>query len=81
MDTTDHVNRPSHYTQYTIEPIEFIMHNGLPFHTGNIIKYAVRAGHKMYPNMDNVMSEITDLKKVMRYAEMRINQLQGKASL
>lgn len=81
MDTTDHVNRPSHYTQYTIEPIEFIMHNELPFHIGNIVKYAVRAGHKMYPNMDKTMSEITDLQKVMRYAEMRINQLQGKASL
>lgn len=81
MDTTDHVKRPSHYTQYTIEPIEFIMHNELPFHTGNIVKYAVRAGHKMYPNMDKIMSEITDLQKVMRYAEMRINQLRGKASL
>lgn len=81
MDTSDHVNKPSHYTQYTIEPIEFIMHNSLPFHTGNIIKYAVRAGYKLYPQMDKIESEITDLQKVIRYAEMRINQLQGKVSL
>jgi hypothetical protein len=55
--------------------------NNLPFHTGNIVKYAVRAGHKIYDGMDAVESEITDLEKVRRYAEMRINQLKGKAVL
>ena len=81
MDTKDHVNKPDHYTRYVIEPIEFIMHNALPFHVGNIVKYAVRAGYKSYPNMTDAEAEITDLKKVMRYAEMRINQLEGKAAL
>jgi hypothetical protein len=28
-----------------------------------------------------VESEITDLRKVIRYAEMRINQLEGKVEL
>lgn len=51
------------------------MDNDLPFHTGNIIKYAMRAGHKLYEGEDEIGSEITDLKKVMRYAEMRIEQL------
>jgi len=60
---------------WKIEPITFIMENGLPFHTGNIIKYAMRAGHKIYEGEDEVGSEITDLRKVMRYAEMRIEQL------
>ena len=60
---------------WRIEPITFIMENGLPFHTGNIIKYAMRAGHKIYEGEDEVGSEITDLRKVMRYAEMRIEQL------
>jgi hypothetical protein len=31
--------------------------------------------------MDPVESEVTDLKKVMRYAQMRINQLRGDSIL
>jgi hypothetical protein len=72
---SDIVHQPSHYTRWKIEPITFIMDNDLPFHTGNIIKYAMRAGHKLYEGEDEIGSEITDLKKVMRYAEMRIEQL------
>jgi hypothetical protein len=81
METTDIVDRPAHYTQFDIEPIEFIMRNSLPFHTGNIIKYSLRAGSKIYDGMDPVESEVTDLKKVMRYAQMRINQLRGDSIL
>ena len=77
----DIVNKPSHYTRYAIEPVTFIMRNDLPFHTGNICKYAVRAGFKLYPDKTEVESEITDLKKVIRYAEMRINLLQGEMEL
>ena len=81
MGTPDIVTRPSHYTQFAIEPIEFILRNSLPFHTGNIIKYSMRAGSKLYDGMDPVESEVTDLKKVMRYAQMRINQLRGDCIL
>jgi hypothetical protein len=77
----DIIVKPSHYTRHKIEPVTFVMENNLPFHTGNIVKYAVRAGHKIYDGMDAVQSEITDLEKVRRYAEMRINQLKGKAVL
>ena len=77
METEDIVVKPSHYTQYAIEPITFIMTNKLPFHTGNIVKYAVRAGSKAYPNQTVEQSEITDLKKAIRYCEMRINQIEG----
>lgn len=77
----DVVNKPSHYTRYKIEPVTFIMRNDLPFHTGNIVKYALRAGYKLYPNQDEVESEITDLKKVIRYAEMRINLINGEMEL
>jgi len=69
-----HVKKPSHYTKWAIEPITFIMRNGFEFWRGNIVKYASRAGSKMYDGMDAVESEITDLEKVRRYAEMRINQ-------
>lgn len=77
----DIVVKPAHYTQYEIEPITFIMKNGFDFWRGNIIKYASRAGSKLYDGMDAVDSEITDLEKVRRYAEMRISQLKGEDAL
>ena len=77
-DKEDVVYRPDHYAQYTIEPIVFIMQNRLPFHVGNIVKYVMRAGSKIYENQTAIESEITDLKKAIRYCEMRINLLQGK---
>lgn len=77
-DNKDVVYRPDHYAQYTIEPIVFIMQNRLPFHVGNIVKYVMRAGSKIYENQTSIESEITDLKKAIRYCEMRINLLEGK---
>ena len=79
--TSSIIVRPAHYTRFKIEPVTFIMENDLPFHVGNIIKYACRAGHKAYGRMSKKQSEITDLEKVRRYAEMRINQLNGKSIL
>ena len=83
MDTNEVNNegivfQPSHYTAYNIEPITFIMENDLSFWCGNIIKYALRSGKKLYEGMDATESAITDLEKVRRYAEMRINQLKGQ---
>ena len=77
----DIVVRPGHYSRWVIEPITFIMRNNLPFWKGNIIKYAARAGFKLYDGMDTVQSEITDLRKVRRYCDMRINELEGKEVL
>lgn len=74
----DIVVKPSHYERYAIEPINFIMLNDMEFWRGNIVKYVARAGFKAYPNQTEVQSEITDLRKVIRYSEMRINQLQGR---
>ena len=78
---TSIVNEPKHYARWAIEPITFIMRNGFEFWRGNIIKYASRAGYKLYEGMDEVQSEITDLEKVIRYSQMRINQLEGKDKL
>ena len=80
-DTVNIVNEPNHYTRWTIEPITFTMRNGFEFWRGNIIKYASRAGYKLYGGMDKMQSEITDLEKVIRYSQMRINQLKGKDKL
>lgn len=80
-DKDDVVNKPDHYANWAIEPITYIMRNGMEFWRGNLIKYATRAGFKQYDGMGYVESEITDLKKVIRYAEMRINQLNGEVEL
>ena len=74
----DIIKEPSHYTRYAIEPVTFIMQNGFTFEIGNIIKYASRAGHKLDEGMDDIETEITDLEKIKRYAEMRNNVLEGK---
>ena len=77
----DIVEKPDHYARWPIEPITFIMRNGFEFWRGNIVKYASRAGFKTYDGMTPEESEITDLQKVIRYAEMRINQINGETKL
>ena len=79
--TADIVNEPKHYARWAIEPITYIMRNGFEFWRGNIVKYASRAGYKMYEGKTQVESEIIDLEKVQRYCQMRINQLNGEEKL
>ena len=79
--TADIVNEPKHYARWAIEPITYIMRNGYEFWRGNIVKYASRAGYKMYEGKTQVESEIIDLEKVIRYSQMRINQLNGEDKL
>ena len=75
------VSNPSHYARWSIEPITYIMRNGMEFWRGNVIKYASRAGFKMYEGKTQEESEILDLEKVKRYCEMRINQIKGEEIL
>ena len=77
----DLVKTPGHYSHYLIEPMTYIIRNKMEFWRGNIVKYASRAGHKTYDGMTAVESEITDLKKAIRYAEARINHLRGEQTL
>ena len=79
--TADIVNEPKHYARWIIEPITYIMRNDFEFWWGNIVKYASRAGYKMYEGKTQVESEIIDLEKVIRYSQMRINQLNGEEKL
>jgi len=79
--SSDIVNEPKHYARWKIEPITYIMRNGFEFWRGNIVKYASRAGYKMYEGKTQVQSEIIDLEKVQRYCQMRINQLNGEDKL
>lgn len=81
VETEEIVERPAHYTRWKIEPVEFCMRNNVAGHIFNIVKYVMRAGYKLYPGKDSVESEIIDLKKVIRYAQMRINLLEGETVL
>lgn len=72
----DLIEQPDHYARWEIEPLTYIMRNGFEFWRGNIVKYASRAGFKAYDGQTPTESEITDLKKVIRYAEERIAQLE-----
>lgn len=73
---SDHIS-PDHYSDLAIEPIEYILENKMGFCAGAIIKYVSRAGRKIYPGKDRDQSEVADLDKVIRFAEMRINYLNG----
>lgn len=75
------VLQPSHYARFEIQPKDFIVRNGFEFWRGNVVKYASRAGHKMYPNKTALESEIIDLEKAIRNAQMRINQLTGATTV
>lgn len=76
---SDQASNPRHYNSLPVEPIEFIMLNEMEFWRGNIIKYAARAGNKRSPDSVNRdQDEIKDLKKIIRYAQFRINQLEGR---
>ena len=80
MDTADQIVRPQHYTHYSIEPIDYIMQNNLPFYKGSVIKYVSRAGHKLYPNMDITQSELMDLNKAIRFCQIRIEQIEAQGN-
>ena len=73
--TTNTLEKPNHYKLLKIQPVEYTMMNNYEFWRGNIIKYASRAGHKMYPNKNQVESEIADLKKTIECCQIRIDYL------
>ena len=59
-----------HYSKHNIQPYEFITKNNLSFFQGNVIKYVVRYKDK------NV---IEDLKKIIHYCELEIEQMRKDA--
>lgn len=77
----DLIEQPYHYSRLAIQPRDFSMRNNLPVHAGDAIKYIVRAGHKLYPEMDSVESEKKDLEKAIDWLQARINLLNGEIVL
>lgn len=65
----DPVSHPAHYTQGSIECIDYILDKKLNFCRGNAIKYITRAGLK------NKGSEIEDLEKAIWYINKEIESL------
>lgn len=62
----DVVNRPSHYTDGSIEVIDYIQDKGLGFCLGNAVKYISRAGKK------DPTKRVEDLKKCIWYCQKQI---------
>ena len=75
------VVKPSHYCKFVIEPVTFVMKNKIDFALGNAVKYITRAGSKKYDDLSLKNSEIRDLKKAIRYLEMKINLINGEEVL
>jgi hypothetical protein len=61
----------NHYKDYTIQPIEFIHANKVPFLEANVIKYIMRYKTK---------NGLQDLEKAKHYLEILIQLEYGKES-
>lgn len=59
----------NHYKKCKIQPIEYILANGLGYAEGNIIKYITRYKDK---------NGIEDLLKIKHYADLLINNIKEK---
>jgi hypothetical protein len=77
----DPILLPPHYTRMKIQPITFILENDMEFWRGNIVKYASRAGFKLYEGKTAEESELIDLGKVIRNAELRMNIVKEKIEM
>jgi hypothetical protein len=53
----------NHYKDYAIQPIEFLMANGVPFVEGNCVKYVIRWRDK---------GGVDDLRKARHYLDILI---------
>jgi len=63
----DMIDHPPHYTQGTIEPIDFIEAQGMGFHEGSAVQYIARYKLK---------GGVLDLQKAVWYLRRLISQLE-----
>ena len=61
----DNINRPDHYLQGLIQPIDFIMGQEMDFCAGNVVKYVTRHKYK---------NGLEDLKKAEFYLKKLIEE-------
>jgi hypothetical protein len=62
------IKSPQHYARWSMQPIEFIAVNDLPWWLANVVKYTMR-----YDAKDG----IADMYKARSYLDMKIRQLEG----
>lgn len=65
MKTTDYQVAGSHYQKLKIQPIEYILANGIGYCEGNIIKYISRWREK---------GKVEDLRKIKQYCDFLIEE-------
>lgn len=65
MRATDKQVGGTHYKDLNIQPVEYILKNGLGFCEGNVIKYITRWRNK---------NGVEDLKKARHYIDILIEQ-------
>lgn len=65
MKSTEHQVAGTHYKNLKIQPIEYIMQNGLGFCEGNIVKYISRWREK---------GGVEDLRKIKQYCDFLIDK-------
>lgn len=77
--STDAVNHPSHYggADNPYEAIKVIEAWGLPFNTGNTVKYISRAGRKSITSLSAEEARLQDLKKARWYLDREISNIEG----
>jgi translation initiation factor 2 alpha subunit (eIF-2alpha) len=70
------INHPNHYggAENQYEVIKIIEALNLDFHTGNAIKYIIRAGKK------DPTKELEDLRKAAWYIYRKIKNLEGNGN-
>ena len=68
-ENQEEFEQPNHYKGFVIEPIEFIMSNGMGFCEGNVVKYISRYKKK---------GDVTDLEKARDYIERLIKHHDGQ---
>jgi hypothetical protein len=59
----------SHYKNYKIQPVEFIIKNNIGFVEGNILKYVLRFKEK---------GGVQDLEKAKHYIELLIDSTKSR---
>ena len=79
----DKVQHPSHYTWLKelcgIEVIDITRH--LDFDLGNVIKYTLRAGHKLEEGYSEADKTIEDLQKAIFYLNDKIELIKKTKGL
>ena len=64
----DNVVQPQHYSRFKIQPLEFVLVNGLGYVEGNVIKYVCRWRFK---------NGVEDLKKAREFLDKYITRIEA----